>query len=132
MNQQLTNRLGSCACCHKQIANPGKLYVGGMLDGHYKTIKEWFVGVHLNVFITTSGTQVHVHMCETCTNNLTSGMIRDLWAYIIEGMELESNKDYRQAVGANPLTDKQYASQQNSINKLRNQTLVGMYCKQKV
>lgn len=132
MNQQLTNRLGSCACCHKQIANPSKLYQGGILDGHYRVIKEWFADVYLTVFITTLGTQIHVHMCEGCTNSLTPDKIRDLWAYVIEGLELESDKEYRQAVGANSLTAKQYAIQQDSINELRGQTLVGIYCKQKV
>ena len=132
MKTPLINRLGACPCCKKQIANPGSLYSGGILDGHYKSIKEWFPGTCLNVFITTLGTQVHLHMCENCTNNLTSVNIRGLWSYVIEGMELEANSEYRAAVGAEPLTAKQHQIQQDGINKLRGQTLVGMYWKQKV
>lgn len=132
MKHQLNNRLGTCPCCSKQIANPGALYQGGILDGHYKTIKSWFAGVYLNVFITTSGSQVHLHMCEACTNSLTSAKMRDLWAYVLEGMVLESDNEYRQAVGASGLTAKQRATQQEYINELRSQTLVGMYWKQKV
>lgn len=132
MKKQLQNRLGTCSCCSKQIANPQTLYQGGPLDGHYRTIKEWFPGVHLNVFITTLGTQVHLHMCEACTNTLTPAKLRDLWAYVLEGMELEADNEYRQAVGATALTARQYEVQRANINKLRGQTLVGMYWKQKV
>lgn len=132
MKKQLTNRLGSCPCCNKQIANPGSLYTGGILKGHYKTIKEWLPGVFLNVFISTLGTQIHLHMCESCTNNLTAANIRGLWAYVLEGMELEADGEYRQAVGAEALTEKQYKQQQDVIKKLRGQALVGMYWKQKV
>lgn len=132
MKKQLSNRLGSCPCCKKQIANASTVYQGGPLDGHYKTIKDWFPDVYINVFITTAGSQVHLHMCENCTNTLTSAKLRDLWAYVIEGMVLEADNEYRQLVGASALTTKQHDVQQNNINKLRGQTLVGMYWKQKV
>ena len=126
------SRLGACPSCKSIIADADTLFVGGKLDAQIRTIKRYHDGVERGIFLTTLGTQVHLTMCESCLHDVTPEKLHMLWKYVIEGMRLEVDPEYRKEVGAGPLNPEQTKIQKDSILKLEAHTLLGLYCKHKV
>lgn len=127
------NELGKCPCCGTEIAEPKTQYgFGHKLEGQMKTLKRWHDHAIKGVFITSFGSQVHITLCDGCINHISSDTLRDLWTYALNGMALEIDKDYRRAVGAEPLSKDQFNTASAKLKKMADETLVGLYCKLKV
>ena len=132
MSDPIKNELGTCPGCGCDIAQARTFFTTGPLEGQMQTITGWLEDVHRAVFITVTGSQIHLTMCGQCIKGIDSGILRNLWDFVLNGMVMESSQWYREAVGVQPLDAKQAAYQKDLILRERSNALVGLYCTHKV
>lgn len=100
--------------------------------GQMRSIARWYEHSAFMI-VAVDGRQYHVKTCVVCAGQARTGKnLRIIHDWIAAGFELESDPEYRAAVGGSRLTESQLKYQQDQLNDFRKTPLIGVYNERKV